>query len=86
MRASTPPSAGKKLAAVAMFLPLVTVILSALVLTAAMAYALVIRGWQQREPGWIGIGLVLGALWLLMLVGTIRKRVKTTRFEAASRS
>jgi hypothetical protein len=58
--------------------------LAALALPALVSGGLLVRGFAEGHPSWIVLGGLVGGMWSLMLVGTVRKATaaRPTRADA----
>lgn len=58
--------------------PLMVLVLGAMALPAVVSYDLVTRGLAESHPGWLVMGALTGAVWLLLVAWTVRRRRNRT--------
>ena len=57
-------------------IPVLALGIGALVLPPGISFSLIRRGIGEQRTGWLVLGVLIAAVWLLMLVVTIRRLIK----------
>lgn len=55
--------------------PLLILVFASIAITAFLSVDLILRGFRDSQPGWILLGALLAAMWLLMFYKTAKARL-----------